>query len=476
MNETQIRDLFLKNLNLRPTQDQFRFLKQFAAFVNRGEDHVFVLRGYAGTGKTTLVKSIVASLPKLKLKSVLLAPTGRAAKVLANYSGRKASTIHRRIYRQNDRGGGAINFSLVKNKSTNTLFIVDESSMISGAKQSADNLFAGSNLLDDLINYVLDGENCRLLFIGDVAQLPPVGERVSPSLSPNLLRKEFALDAQMTELTEVVRQAKDSGILSNATVQRDRLTSKEQAPLFFPNQKDVLQLGGQELDEELETSFQRAGVEETIVLCRSNKRAYQYNMEIRTRMLFREAELETGDLLMIVKNNYFWLEPTSNAGFIANGDTAEVMKVYSFEEKYGFHFAHCELRFVDYPDEPYLDATLLVDVLSSNGPALSAHDQDKLYNNILLEYQHITNKKMRFLKLKENKYFNALQVKFAYAVTCHKAQGGQWKDVYVDQGYLTEEMLGTEYMRWIYTAITRATEHLYLVNFNPQFIAEQSIV
>ncbi|MCB0480093.1 MAG: AAA family ATPase [Flavobacteriales bacterium] len=460
------------NLQVNPTEDQQYFIRQFASFIlEPTSESVFILRGYAGTGKTTMVKTIVTSLNTLKIKSVLLAPTGRAAKVLANYSGKSASTIHRRIYKLQDQNGSDFGFTKVKNKSTNTIFIVDESSMISGSSQSFDGLFGGSNLLSDLIEYVLEGEHCKLLFIGDVAQLPPVGEKVSPSLSQSSLLKLFGLDSKMVELKEVLRQEIDSGILSNATLQRERLVSGEFKPSLISNQTDVIVISGQELGDYLESSYGRSGIHDAIVLCRSNKRANQFNQEIRTRLLFREEEVESSDLLMVVKNNYFWLEPTSTAGFIANGDTMEVLKVIDRVEKHGFRFATCEVKMIDYPKEPAFECKLLLDTIMADGPSLTKLEHDKLYHGVLSEYAHIRDRKLRFQKIKEDPIYNALQVKFAYAVTCHKAQGGQWKEVFIDQGYITEEMLGIEYMRWIYTAITRASEKLYLLNFSPEYLA-----
>ena len=474
MNSQKVLDLFLSNFDFVPTKDQSNFLREFAKFsVNEYTENVFILRGYAGTGKTTLVKTLVTSMPKIKLKTILLAPTGRAAKVLSNYSGQPASTIHRRIYRQNDRGAGDIGFSLIKNKSTNTIFIVAESSMISGNRSGEDSLFKGTNLLDDLISFTEDGENCKLLFIGDVAQLPPVGEKVSPSLSQAMMRSQFGCLTRLVELKEVMRQAKDSGILENATVQRTRLIEGIDRPLLKPNQKDVLTIVGFDLQDYLETSYSQSGIEDTILICRSNKRANQFNQEIRARMLFREQPIETSDLLMVVKNNYFWIEPNSPAGFIANGDTIEVLKVLSIEEKYELQFAHCEVRLTDYPTIPEFECKVIMDTLQIDGPALPRKQSDQLYQCLQHEYGHIKNKQQRFLKIKEDPYYNALQVKFAYAVTCHKAQGGQWKDVYVDQGYVTTEMLGTEYMRWIYTALTRASEKLFLLNFSQDYLVEQ---
>ncbi|UTW61371.1 AAA family ATPase [bacterium SCSIO 12741] len=472
MDKTFARDQILKNLNLKPTQDQFRFIKQFAEFLTERPERIFVLRGYAGTGKTTLVRSLAKALPALKMKSLLMAPTGRAAKVLSKYSRRRASTVHRVIYSLDTAGGAVLTFRLGRNKSKDTLFIVDESSMISGSTQAADQLFSGSNLLDDLIRYVDDGENCSILFIGDVAQLPPVNERVSPALSPKLLSDKYLKRAVMFEMKEVVRQEQESGILFNATQTRHRLLNQELLPQFNADFPDVKAISGVDFQDQLESCYSQGSIEDSIVICRSNKQANRYNQTIRNRVLYKEEELESGDLLMVVRNNYHWLDATSQAGFIANGDIVELLSISKMEEKWGFRFAHAEVRMLDYPDQDPISVVLNINALCSDSPAMTRDENDKLYEAIQKRHSDIKDKTIRRMKIKNDPYFQALQVKFSYAITCHKAQGGQWKNVFVDQGYLTPEMQGVDLMRWMYTAITRATDSLYLLNFDEQFISD----
>ena len=444
-----------------------------ASFLNdEYDENIFILRGYAGTGKTTLVKTITQSLSKLGLKAVLLAPTGRAAKVLSRYSNHPASTIHRRIYSQETKDGRDFSFTRASNQSKNTLFVVDEASMISGSTQNDGAMYAGSNLLEDLLEYVENGEKCKLLFLGDVAQLPPVNEKVSPSLSPKMLKSGYYRNAVFSELKEVLRQQKESGILANATLQRTRLIEQEKQPLLKPNNQDVINLDGYNLEDELQTAYSGNGIEESIIITRSNKAANIYNQQVRNRILFRESELEVGDLMMVVKNNYFWLDAKSTAGFVANGDVIEVLSVGSIVEKWGFRFATCDVRMLDYPHQETFEVHLNINTVYSEAPTLTREENDKLYSAVMLDYPDITNRKMLFQKIKEDPFFNALQVKFAYAITCHKAQGGQWENVFVDQGYVSEKILGTEYMRWMYTAITRATDKLFLINFKEEFIDE----
>ncbi len=471
MEATEIRNNILKHLNLTPTQDQFRFIKKFSAFLaNQQGVKLFVLRGYAGTGKTTMVNTLVKSLPGLKMSSVLLAPTGRAAKVLSVYTGKRASTIHRRIYQTIDRGGGSVGFKLAKNTAKNIVFFVDEASMINGKGQQDQAGYEHMQLLADLIEYVESGEHCLLVFIGDVAQLPPVNEKVSPALSKKLLQQQFGLDSEMIEIREVLRQAEDSGILYNATKLRNQLFENQFTPQFeIDDFDDIVPITGNELSEFLEDSYARSGVDQTLLLVRSNKSANKFNQEIRQRILFREQRIEAGDMLMVVKNNYHWIEANSKPGFIANGDALEILSVGKLENKYGFEFADCEVRMVDYPHEKSINVKIMLDALLVESPSLPHKELDKLYQNLMLEYSHLKNKKAIHFKIKENPYYNALQVKFAYAVTCHKAQGGQWKEIYVDQGYLNPDHMGVEYLRWLYTAITRANEKVYLVNFNPTF-------
>jgi len=455
-----------------PTPQQllvFRELDKFIASTNG--DECFVLKGYAGTGKTTIVASLVKSLPKINLRTILLAPTGRAAKVISNYSGKKAFTIHKKIYRKKSAMSLDMSFIMSENLAENTIFIVDEASMISN--EAAD--FSGKSLLEDLLKYVYSGKNCKLMLVGDTAQLPPVGLDYSPALDAALLNDIFTRTIFTYELTDVVRQQKESGILYNATHIRDLIRSKKEE---FPQLKvkgfpDVFNMTGERLPEGLQYAYDKYGIENTLVVCRSNKSANNYNFQIRNRILYREEELSGGDYLMVVRNNYYWLEADeqSNA-FIANGDIAKIRKMKNITEMYGFRFADVVLEFLDYPDDEPLTCKVMLDTLYSETPSLSNTDNRRLYETVLADYQHIANKKQKMQELKNNPYFNALQVKFAYAVTCHKAQGGQWNAVFVDQGYLTEEMLNTDFLRWMYTAVTRSVKELFLVNFSAKFFSQ----
>lgn len=426
---------------------------------------VLILRGYAGTGKTTLISAFVQALLLLKQKFVLLAPTGRAAKVFSFYSGHPAFTIHKKIYREQSFTGGEGHFVVNDNLYKHSLFIVDEASMIANAGQ-ANAVFGTGYLLDDLIDYVYSGEGCRLIFLGDLAQLPPVGEDLSPALSAIGLQG-YGLEVQEMELTEVVRQGQESGVLWNATLLREKIATKDYAilPKFrLTGFADVKVISGTELIDVLSECYDNDGEEETVVICRSNKRANVYNNGIRGRILWREEELEAGDMLMITKNNYFWTENEKSMDFIANGEMAKVIKVRGEQEIYGFRFVNTVLSFPDY-DDLEMEVTVLLDTLHSDAPSLSKEDSEKLFVRVMEDYAYISSKKERLKKLKIDPYYNALQVKYAYAVTCHKAQGGQWKNVFLDQGYVGNEYLTPEYFRWLYTAVTRATERLYLINY-----------
>ena len=431
-------------------------------------DECFILKGYAGTGKTTVLGALVKALAQYKLKSVLLAPTGRAAKVITNYSGRKAFTIHKRIYRKKSAVNLDEAFSIAENLSTNTLFIVDEASMVSDQ-------LSGNNrdtLLFDLVKYVYNDKNCKLMLVGDTAQLPPVGADESPALDQALMAANFGLTVFSFELTDVLRQQKESGILYNVTRVRDLIRGQKPS-IITKGYKDVFRMTGERLEEGLEYAYSKYGNENTLVICRSNKNANLYNRQIRARLLWREEELTGGDQVMVVKNNYFWMQEQegSSTSFIANGDIAKVRKVRRIEEMYGFRFADVQLEFIDYADDPVLDCKVLMDTLYSESPALSPDDQKRLYLEAMKDYDHIPNKRAKHEELKQNPYYNALQIKFAYAITCHKAQGGQWNAVFVDQGYLTDEMVNTDFLRWFYTACTRATDELFLVNFSDKFYA-----
>ena len=429
----------------------------------------FILRGYAGTGKTSLVAALIATLPQLRVNSLLLAPTGRAAKVLSNYSHQQAYTIHKKIYMTSTDSTGAVRTVRAINKHSYTLFIVDEASMIGLEPTST-----GQSLLEDLVDYVYDGNHCRLMLIGDTAQLPPVGQSESPALDEHYLAAACALNTLSTELTEVVRQHDLSGILTNATGLRQQIAdispgTEADFPLFHPT-PDVIRLNGTELMETLFREYEGDRIEDVVTITRSNKRANLFNQGIRASILFREEEVNAGDFLMVVKNNYYWLDEESSIGFIANGDIVEVMSVRNVQEMYGFRFADATLRFVDYPDEPTHDCKLLLSTLYSESPSLTRDEQQKLYENVMEDYSDIPRKADRLKELRQNPYYNALQIKFSYALTCHKTQGGQWKTVIIDQGFFPPDMLvDRDYLRWLYTAFTRATERVYMLDFQDRF-------
>lgn len=460
--ERQIKE----NFPYQPTPEQENAIKLLSQFLcSPKADVTFLLRGYAGTGKTSLVGALVRTLDFLKQKVVLLAPTGRAAKVFSAYAGHPAFTIHKKIYRERAYSGERGNFTLNENLTTHTLYIVDEASMISNEGLSGA-MFGTGRLLDDLVQFVYSGQGCRLLLMGDTAQLPPVGEELSPALYADALRG-YGLEVVETDLTQVVRQEQQSGILWNATALRRLIAEEEWGVLpkirisGFP---DVKLLPGNELIDTLSACYDRDGTDETIVVCRSNKRANIYNNGIRAQILWREEELESGDLLMVAKNNYYWTEKEKNLDFIANGETAVVRRVRRTAEMYGFRFADVLLSFPNWQDAE-LEVRLLLDTLHSDAPALSREESERLFQTVLEDYADIPLKRDRMKKMKADPYYNALQVKYAYAVTCHKAQGGQWKNVFLDQGYMSEEYLTPDYFRWLYTAFTRATDTLYLVNY-----------
>jgi len=456
-----------------PTALQSIALQQLAAFVlSKDRDTVFLLKGYAGTGKTTIVGAIVANLWNTVMKAVLMAPTGRAAKVMSNYSGTQAFTIHRKIYFPKKQGAG-VQFVLSPNKHRNTLFIVDEASMISDTPADS-KLFENGSLLDDLLMYVYSGHNCKLILIGDTAQLPPVHLNISPALDEGQLSLNYNKVVVKLELDEVVRQAEDSGILANATSLREQLHQE-----FFDSFKfsvssytDIVRLtDGNEIQEAIDNSYSRNGKEETAIIVRSNKRANLYNENIRSRILYLENELAVGDFMMVVKNNYFWLKPTSDAGFIANGDIIEILEIFAIKELYGFKFAEVKVKMVDYPQQNPFETVLLLDTIMAETPSLSYEDGNRLYMEVMKDYADEGSKYKKFLAVKNNNYFNALQVKFSYAITCHKSQGGQWNTVFVEQPYLPGG-IDREYLRWLYTAITRAKDKLYLIGFKDDFFVD----
>jgi ATP-dependent exoDNAse (exonuclease V) alpha subunit len=434
---------------------------------------VFVLKGYAGTGKTSFVSAMVKVLPAIRKKAVLLAPTGRAAKVFAGYSGQPAWTIHKRIYFQRVGRDGSVSLILQSNLYRNAIFIVDEASMIAGNSTDKDKVFSSRNLLDDLMAYIESGVNCKLLLIGDSAQLPPVGMPLSPALDLDNLKARYNLKLYSCELTEVMRQSMESGILANATQLRHSISSgKASLPLFnLDARRDILKINGQDLEELLTNSFSSSEPSESVVICRSNKRANMFNREIRNRILFHENEIASGDYLMVVKNNYYWLDPQSGPGFIANGDMVEVLQIRNIEEVYGFQFADVTIRMVDYPDQNTFDVKILLNVLMADTPALPDDLQKSLFTSIMEEFEDIPQRSVRYEKVRTNPYYNALQVKFAYALTCHKTQGGQWQHVFIDQGYIKDDQVDVEYLRWLYTALTRATAKVYLLGFQEKFFA-----
>jgi tRNA A37 threonylcarbamoyladenosine biosynthesis protein TsaE len=463
-----IPSVFLKrNFPFTPTQGQSLFFEKMDMFLDTSESKnmsAFILKGYAGTGKTSLISALVKSLGPLGLKSLLLAPTGRAAKVMSNYSGRAGFTIHKIIYKPKEEGteGGQI-FGLQKNYYKDTVFVVDESSML------ADDL-GGGRLLQDLIQFVFQEASNRLVLVGDTAQLPPVGSTQSPALQKDYLIHHYRLNVEEIELTEVMRQETASGILYNATLLRKELLQKKpEISLFTSGFKDFYRMTSDKLEDGLRYAYDHAGVENTIIITRSNKTAVQYNKYIRFVIHGFEEEITAGDFLMIVKNNYTYMNDSDKVNFLANGDFAEVRKIRSFEEIYGLRFATLELKLLDYPDEPSFEAKVILDTLYSESPALTTLQYKELYRQVAEDYQDVKNKRERIELIKKDPYLSALQVKFAYALTCHKSQGGQWEMVFIDQGYLTEEQVNEEFIRWVYTAVTRATKKAFMVNFHSKF-------
>lgn len=471
MLSTDFYHLLRSNFPFQPTLKQDLVLEQLSDYIfDNTPGKIFVLKGFAGTGKTTIIGTIVSHLWKAKKSAVLLAPTGRAAKVISNYSGKEAFTIHKKIYTVRQSKNGNVSFVLDINKHKQTLFIVDEASMISDMPSQA-KLFGSGSVLDDLIQYVYSGHHCKVLFIGDTAQLPPVKLDLSPALNENNLELTYNKSVITLELDEVVRQEQDSGILFNATQIRDTLASEFYDSFKFDLNrfKDVVRLvDGYEIMDAINDAYSSKGHEETTIIVRSNKRANIYNQQIRSRILFNESELTAGDFLMVVKNNYFWLKPSSEAGFIANGDIIEVLEVFNIKELYGFRFAEVKVKMVDYPSMRPFETVLMLDTLSIETPALSYEESNRLYEEILKDYEDETSGYRKFLKVKKNKYLNALQVKFSYAITCHKSQGGQWDTVFVEQPYLPNG-IDRDYLRWLYTAVTRASKKLFLIGFENAF-------
>jgi exodeoxyribonuclease-5 len=473
MRDTIIYNQLCKNLGNVPTEDQSVALKKIAGYIcDNNNDIIFLMTGYAGTGKTSVISSIVKTLDQLRMRSVLLAPTGRAAKVLASYSGRQAFTIHKKIYRQKSSKDGIGSFTLDRNLHKDTFFIVDEASMVSNSSGDS-SMFGSGRVLDDLIEYVYSGTECKLIIVGDTAQLPPVGSTVSPALDPSALG-EYGFGLITTELKQVVRQSETSGILMNATRIRLQVAENDLVhPLLdCTNYNDTNRITGEGLIDEISSAYGTCGMEGTIIVVNSNKQANRYNQGIRNRIFFREEEISTGDMVMVVKNNYFILEEEEGgAGFIANGDIAEVRKIRKYEERYGFHFADMVLKFPDYDLE--VESKVMMDVLHLDTPALPTEKNKELFHNVLADYLHFRSRRKQYDAVKKDPYFNALQIKFAYAVTCHKAQGGQWERVFIDQGMFNRNEITIDYLRWFYTALTRSTDKVYLVNFAEDFFVSR---
>lgn len=467
--------LVLAQFAHKPTECQLGAIRAWADFMLSGQaDTAFLLKGYAGTGKTSLVAAMVHTLVSLGQRVMLLAPTGRAAKVMSQYAGMPAFTIHRKVYRQRALTDPGI-FQPGINLHKHTTFIVDEASMVANTGMGGAVSFGTGRLLDDLIHYVYSCEGCRLMLVGDTAQLPPVGSEESPALDRATVAA-YGLTVWEAQMTEVVRQAEHSGILYNATMLRRMLDNAAEGiamPRFrLRDMPDIRVVMGDELIESLENSYSHCGADDTVVVTRSNKRAGIFNQGIRARILYMEEELCGGDQVLIAKNNYFWTEKEapeakaqeSGMAFIANGDTAIVRRVHNERSLYGFRFADATLTFPDYAGRE-MEVTVLLDTLTSEAPALSRQQQEALFQAVWADYPEIGDKRERMKRLRQDPYFNALQIKYSYAVTCHKAQGGQWSHVYIDQGYMTDDMLSPDYLRWLYTALTRATERVYLINW-----------
>ncbi len=471
MTPSELYRLLKSDFPFLPTSKQALGLKQLSKFIFEStKQDLFLLMGFAGTGKTTIIGTIVKNLWKVKKQAILLAPTGRAAKVISNYAAKEAFTIHKKIYIPKTNKNGKMSFVLGPNRHKNTIFIVDEASMISDVS-SQSKLFGTGALLDDLMQFVYSGHQCRLLLIGDTAQLPPVNLDLSPALNASKLEMSYNKNVTHIELDEVVRQDQDSGILFNATLVREAISNQFFDAFEFKIEgfADVIRLvDGCDIMEAINEAYSSHGIEETALIVRSNKRANLYNQQIRSRILFNEHELTSGDFLMIVRNNYFWLKSSSEAGFIANGDIIEVLEVFSIKELYGFRFAEVKIRLIDYPKMNPFETVLMLDTIALETPSLPYEQANTLYQEVLKDYENEASAYKKFLGVKKNKYLNALQVKFSYAITCHKSQGGQWHSVFVEHPYLPNG-IDMDYLRWLYTAVTRAKEKLYLIGFNDAF-------
>lgn len=470
MAEESFYGTFLEHFGCVPTDSQSVLFSELEKFIrNRDTKEIFIIKGYAGTGKTSILSAFVKALHHFKVKTKLLAPTGRAAKVFSHKSATDAFTIHKHIYRRKSKVDITSGLDLQLNLFKNTVFFVDEASMIGDYTLLKDGQINPRNLLEDLVEYVYSGEGCKLILIGDEGQLPPVGSDFSPALDDEYMSNHFPnINISSCRLQEVLRQSEDSEVLRNATLLRN--TDWIDYPKFdLKKGGDLIRITGLELQETLESSYSNYGTEETILITRSNKNANEYNKQIRGRILWYEEQLCSGDILMVVKNNYFWLGDETKIGFIANGEMIRIVRVRKVEELHGFEFAHLVVRFVDYDELGEVELIIHTESLNVEGPSLSRERLKDLFFSVERDYAHIREKKKRYDKILADPYFNALQVKYAYAVTCHKSQGGQWSDVYIDQGYITDEMLNPDYYRWLYTALTRGTNRVYLVNFVDEF-------
>ncbi len=467
----------INNLSFKPTTDQITVSTHLEAFtLSKKINPVYILKGYAGTGKTSMLSAYVNTLKESSIKFTLLAPTGRAAKVLAQYTKYPAHTIHRSIYQFLTNKEGATNIALAYNKLKNSIFIIDEASMIGDNSQINNSIFNRSSLLDDVMQYVFSQSGNKLILVGDTAQLPPVGTSISPALDINNLNNSYTITSFGFEMKEVMRQSLDSSILTSATTLRTKIKNNDTSRPFFDinrNSNDVTIIKDAGTFEELLTeAFTVNSMENGIIICRSNKQANIYNNEIRNRILMRETEIDAGDLMMVVKNNYHWLHKDSKAGFIANGDIIKIVRYKKTDEIYGFRFADVDIQLLDYPEEKEINLKLLLETITSNSSGLSEKNNQILFENIEQDYMEYPVRRTRINKIKANPYFNALHVKFSYAMTCHKTQGGQWPIVFVDKGFIKDNIIDSEYLRWLYTATTRATKNLYLIGFEDEYFEE----
>jgi exodeoxyribonuclease-5 len=462
----------LRGFGFDPTVKQDLLLRDLSEFILNGKRFsLFLLKGYAGTGKTTVISALVNHLNSSGFRSVLLAPTGRAAKVMSSYSKKNSLTVHKKIYYPRNEPGSGLSFTLQQNKHRNTVFVVDEASMIPDGSLDG-TVFGKRSLLHDLMTYVYSGKNCKLILVGDTAQLPPVNTDLSPALDKAHLESAFHMEVPTVELDEVMRQHVDSGILFNASKIRDHSAQQKLNEFKFKLDFDDIQRLTDRYDiQDAIFSTYKEGLDKTVFIVRSNKRANLYNQEIRNNVLGHDGELASGDYVMVVRNNYFWLKDAPKVGFIANGDICEVLEIFRFKELYGFRFAEVKVRLVDYDDEPPFETVLLLDTLHSDSPSLTMSEGNKLYQAVAEDYAQERSKYKRLQLIKSNKYFNALQIKFSYALTCHKTQGGQWENVFVEQPYLPEGE-DNSYLRWLYTAVTRAQKKLFLIGFKDTYFED----